>query len=166
MLFWTHEQWMFYLFAVVFGETWRTAGEFARLLSPWLLLATIAPPLTRVFDVTERQRSELAVGAWTAVLIGVALAVGAWWGEVVPALGALAIGGTLARVVQLGWIAHIGGASGARMTADLGRSLGMAGLALSPAALALTWGGLWWGLAGAVVGGIGYAVSALPASND
>ena len=154
------------LFAVVFGETWRTAGEFARLLSPWLLLAAIAPPLTRVFDVTERQRSELAVGAWTAVLIGLALVLGAWWGEVGPALGALAVGGTLARVVQLRWVAHIGGASGARMVVGLGRSLGRAGLALSPATLALVWGGLGWGLAGAVVGGLGYAAWALPATND
>jgi O-antigen/teichoic acid export membrane protein len=150
------------LFALVFGETWRTAGEFARLLAPWLLLAAVAPPLTRVFDVTERQRSELAVGAWTAVLIGTALAVGAWLGEVDLALIALAVGGALARVVQLGWIAHIAGASGGRMTAALLTSLAAAAVALLPAALALVVGGLGWALGGAVLGGAGYAVWALP----
>ncbi len=151
------------LFAVVFGETWRTAGAFARLLAPWLLLAAVAPPLTRVFDVTERQRSELAVGAWTAVLVGAGLAVGVWLGEVSPALVALAVGGALARVVQLGWIAHVSGASGARMTLDLGRSVVAAAVCLVPSALALAWGGVWAGLGAAVGGGVAYAVWALPA---
>ncbi|WP_420457180.1 lipopolysaccharide biosynthesis protein [Rubrivirga sp.] len=154
------------LFAVVFSEPWRTAGEFARLLAPWLLLAAVAPPLTRVFDVTERQRSELAVGAWTAALVGAGLAVGVWTGEVGPALVALAVGGALARVVQLGWIAHVGRASGARMALDLGRSVVAASVCLVPAALALAWGGVWAGLGAAVVGGVAYAVWALPADES
>ncbi len=150
------------LFAVVFGETWRTAGEFARLLSPWLLLAAVAPPLTRVFDVTERQRSELAVGVWTAVLVGLGLVAGAALGAVGPALAALAAGGALARVVQLGWIARVSGASGGRMAVAVATSVGAAAACLVPAAALLASAGLWAGLAGVAAGGLAYAAWALP----
>ena len=62
------------LFGAVFGEPWRPAGDVVRVLAPWLWLASVAPPLTRAFDVTERQTAELASGAATALLIGAGLA--------------------------------------------------------------------------------------------
>ena len=154
------------LFAVVFGETWREAGLYARVLAPWLLLATVVPPLTRVFDVTERQRDEFGVGAAMAVAVSAGLAVGVWTGAVVPALAALAVGGIVARVLQLGWIAHVAGASGLRLAVAVGRSAAVAALALAPAAAMLWWGGLWAGLAVAVAGGVAYALWALPSADD
>ncbi|PAP77602.1 lipopolysaccharide biosynthesis protein [Rubrivirga marina] len=140
------------LFAVVFGEPWREAGVIARTLTPWLLLAAVAPPLTRVFDVTERQREELSTGVWTAALVGGALVAGAWVGEITLALQLLAAGGVAARLVQLAVIARVSDAPFARILVDLIWSACAAALALLPAGLGLVWGGLWAGLAGAVVG--------------
>jgi O-antigen/teichoic acid export membrane protein len=150
------------LFAVVFGEPWREAGVIARELSPWLLLAAVAPPLTRAFDVTERQRDELRAGAWTAALVGSALAVGAWVGDATAALRLLAVGGALARLVQLGIIARVAGAPIRRMGLDLAWSVAAAALVILPVGAALSWGGLGVGLAAAVVAAPLYAGLVLP----
>ncbi|MGB9110949.1 MAG: oligosaccharide flippase family protein, partial [Telluria sp.] len=47
------------LFAFVFGESWRPAGELARILAPLCFLNFIASPLSYVFFVTGRQKVDL-----------------------------------------------------------------------------------------------------------
>lgn len=47
------------LFAWVFGERWRAAGELARLMAPLFLLNFIASPLSYVFFVAGRQKADL-----------------------------------------------------------------------------------------------------------
>ncbi|WP_322629713.1 lipopolysaccharide biosynthesis protein [Halothiobacillus sp.] len=44
------------LFAFVFGEDWRQAGEMVRWLTPMLAIQFIINPLSRIFVVIERQR--------------------------------------------------------------------------------------------------------------
>lgn len=53
------------LFAWVFGENWRPAGEMAQLMAPLFLLNFIASPLSYVFFVAGRQRADLL---WQIVL--------------------------------------------------------------------------------------------------
>lgn len=59
--------WGPWLFAVIFGEEWRPAGEYARLLTPFLVLSFIANPLSRVLYVAEKQSLDLL---WQIVLFG------------------------------------------------------------------------------------------------
>lgn len=47
------------LFAWVFGEPWRPAGELARILAPLYFLNFIASPLSYVFFVAGKQKIEL-----------------------------------------------------------------------------------------------------------
>jgi O-antigen/teichoic acid export membrane protein len=47
------------LFAWVFGQAWRPAGEIARILAPLYFLNFIASPLSYVFFVTGKQKIEL-----------------------------------------------------------------------------------------------------------
>lgn len=47
------------LFALVFGEEWRVAGEVAQNLTPYLALAFITAPLSTVFIVVGRQVASL-----------------------------------------------------------------------------------------------------------
>lgn len=58
------------LFAWVFGEPWRAAGELARILAPLYFLNFVASPLSYVFFVAGKQRLELlwqiALAAMTA----------------------------------------------------------------------------------------------------
>jgi O-antigen/teichoic acid export membrane protein len=43
------------IFALVFGENWRMAGEAARWLSPMLYVQFIVSPLSHVFSILEKQ---------------------------------------------------------------------------------------------------------------
>lgn len=47
------------LFAFVFDENWRGAGEFARWMAPWLYLQMVSSPISTVFSVLEKQRQGL-----------------------------------------------------------------------------------------------------------
>lgn len=47
------------LFAVAFGAKWRTSGEYAQWLCPWLFCVFIASPLSSLVFVMEQQRGEL-----------------------------------------------------------------------------------------------------------
>jgi O-antigen/teichoic acid export membrane protein len=43
------------LFDFVFGEDWRTAGQYIRILSPMLLVRFVASPLSQTLNILERQ---------------------------------------------------------------------------------------------------------------
>ncbi|MEJ2717850.1 MAG: lipopolysaccharide biosynthesis protein [Deltaproteobacteria bacterium] len=47
-------------FALVFGESWRAAGEYARFLAFPFAASFVVNPLTPMFDILERQDWELA----------------------------------------------------------------------------------------------------------
>ena len=59
------------LFALVFGEDWRTAGTYARWMAPWIYLQFQWQPLSTLSIVLELQRQALAAQAF-----GFALRVG------------------------------------------------------------------------------------------
>ena len=98
------------LFAWVFGPDWVDAGRYAQRIAPWLLLASVAPPLTPVFDVLERQRDELAVSA--LMFVGMSGAM-LWAGRTLSALDAVLVAGVvgaLLRVLHIAWIVRAAGA--------------------------------------------------------
>lgn len=43
-------------FEFVFGEEWRTAGVYVRILSPMLLVRFVASPLSQTLNIVERQK--------------------------------------------------------------------------------------------------------------
>ena len=65
------------LFAWIFGDAWRAAGELAQILAPLYFLNFIASPLSYVFFVAGKQKIELAWQiALFAMTAGVFLAPG------------------------------------------------------------------------------------------
>ena len=50
------------LFSLVFGERWRVAGEYARILSPWLFLNFVVSPLAQIPIITNRQKEVFGLG--------------------------------------------------------------------------------------------------------
>ena len=47
------------LFAFVFGEVWRVAGEYAKIIMPLILIRFIAMPLSLTYIALERQKLAL-----------------------------------------------------------------------------------------------------------
>ncbi len=99
------------LFAFVFGQPWHTAGRYAVWIAPWLLLAALASPLSRLFDVLERQRADLATSVLLFLLQTSALIVGGLQGRPETALLLLGLAGMLGRLVQLGLLLRLAGVS-------------------------------------------------------
>lgn len=74
------------LFAFVFGEAWREAGMYARLLVPQFYLGFIASPLGYTLYIAEKQHIDLVWQLVLLVLVIAAVAGGAVWGGVETAI--------------------------------------------------------------------------------
>lgn len=55
------------LFSLFFGPQWESAGEYSRILTPWLFMAFIMPPANQIITVFQRLRFNLI---FHAVLAG------------------------------------------------------------------------------------------------
>jgi lipopolysaccharide exporter len=109
------------LFAFVFGEAWREAGVYAQWLAPWLLFASVAPPLTRLFDVLERQRADLAFSVVLFGVQGTTLVVAAVTTDALATLALVSIVGAMMRLLHVGWLLRIAGVSLTRAARAMGR---------------------------------------------
>ena len=89
------------LFAALFGEPWREAGEWARWLAPCMAGRMIVGPLTVLPMILERQATALAFS-----LSGNALYVGALWVGLVQ--GGLAWGCAAVSLVMSGYFLAFG----------------------------------------------------------
>lgn len=89
------------VFEVLFGPVWREAGEYAGWIGAWILFTSIASPLTRLFDVLERQRADLVVNAVMLAVVTAALVVGAASGSVRTALVTVGAAGAIVRIGQI-----------------------------------------------------------------
>jgi len=98
------------IFQVMFGESWRPSAEYLRYVAPWIMFSVIASPLTRMFDVLERQRLELTVTIIMFVVILGSLLFGGLSNNIELMLLYLGIGGALVRIGQVLVLVHISGA--------------------------------------------------------
>ena len=89
------------LVGFVFGEAWREAGAYALYLGPWLFTMAVASPLTRLFDVLERQRTDLTMGIVLFGALALAFVAGGVSGRVETALLYAGVAGAATRLVQL-----------------------------------------------------------------
>lgn len=109
------------LFAFVFGAPWRQAGLYAGWIAPWLLLAGIASPLSRLFDVLERQRADFIASLFLFVLQTLALIAGGLRGNPEITLQLLGLAGFAGRAFQLGLLFHLAQLSQKAALALIGR---------------------------------------------
>jgi O-antigen/teichoic acid export membrane protein len=65
-------------FAFVFGEQWRTAGEYAQIMSPFFMLSFTASILSRTTYIAEKQKQDMLWQIVLFLLITPALLIGAW----------------------------------------------------------------------------------------
>ena len=86
------------LFAWVFGENWREAGELAQILAPLCFLNFIASPLSYVFFVAGKQKRDLV---WQVALFAMTLAVFLVPGTLQQSVARYAAGYSLLYLVYL-----------------------------------------------------------------
>ena len=67
------------LFAVVFGEPWREAGEIVRLLAPLYLARFVVLPISQTLNVVGRLDLHLVSSLLAAVALISSFAAGWWW---------------------------------------------------------------------------------------
>ena len=149
------------IFAVVFGAPWREAGEFVQYIGPWLFLGAVASPLTRLFDVLERQRLDLATSVLLFVAMAVALILGGQTGDAPKTLLLLGAAGVAVRLIHLGVLLRLAHVPYRAALQAYGRYalFSLPGLALLAAAMEL--GPAWLTTLAAAIAGLIYAVLVL-----
>lgn len=56
------------LFIIIFGENWKSAGEIASIMAPWLFLNFISSPMANVFLVLNKQEIVLIVSIFYMII--------------------------------------------------------------------------------------------------
>jgi O-antigen/teichoic acid export membrane protein len=97
------------LFALVFGEDWRQAGEFARWMAPWLYLVFVSSPLSALFAVMEQQKQGLVFQMILLIFRVPAILFGAWLGDLELTIMLFAGASALCWLGFLFWVARIAG---------------------------------------------------------
>lgn len=96
-------------FELWLGGPHRQTGIYASYIAAWLVLASTVSPLTRVYDVTERQRIDFLMALLMLVCLSSALILGGRSGSVDTLLIAAGVTGGVIRGVQLFVILHLAG---------------------------------------------------------
>ena len=89
------------IFAFLLGAQWRPSGEMVQYLAPWIFFTAVSSPLTRLFDVMERQRLELILHLAILFVIALSMAVGIYFDDVPLTLILLGACGGLIRLTQI-----------------------------------------------------------------
>ncbi|NNF04347.1 MAG: oligosaccharide flippase family protein, partial [Rhodothermales bacterium] len=89
------------VFEFMFGARWRPSGEYVLYLGVWILFTAVSGPLTRLFDVLERQRLELLTATLMTIVIAASIIVGGRTGSIVTTLLLLGLGGAFVRLCQV-----------------------------------------------------------------
>lgn len=95
------------LFAFAFGEGWRASGTYARFIALWIFFSSVAAPLTRIFDVLERQRADLGFSVIMFAVQTAALVVGGLTGDVLAAILIFGATGAAVRAAHVAWMLHL-----------------------------------------------------------
>ncbi|WP_439686860.1 O-antigen translocase [Cupriavidus oxalaticus] len=111
------------IFAAVFGERWRQAGQYASWMAPWIYLQFQFSPVSHLADVLEMQRLELSAQFATFVLrfgvLGACYGLGAHADQSVAAFAAASAVAYFGMLVL--FMSRVGVGVPAMLAHDLGR---------------------------------------------
>ncbi len=93
------------LFGWVFGAEWTNAGNYASMLSVWILFVFISSPLSNLFYVQERQRQGLVLQAVIFASRFLVVAVCVLWH--LDAYYTVALFGAVGALIFFGLICHL-----------------------------------------------------------
>lgn len=91
------------LFAVIFGESWRQAGDYIVILSPWLYIVFLTSPLSFLPALTQMQGGAFKLEIINTVLKIIGLIVGGFFHSVILSLLLFSLAGFLMVSYNLFW---------------------------------------------------------------
>jgi len=97
------------VFAFVFGEEWRYAGELAQILTPWLFLNFIASPISPLPLITNNQKKAMYLVVIDISLRVTALLIGGFAGSFKIGLGIMTISCSIVVIIALRWYYKLSG---------------------------------------------------------
>jgi O-antigen/teichoic acid export membrane protein len=89
------------LFETVFGQEWELAGRYAQIMAPWLIVWSVASPISSLLLVGRRERESLAFTAAEFGLRAGALGIGAAVGSLTVGIVALVATSVLLNISAL-----------------------------------------------------------------
>ncbi len=99
------------VFEFVLGPLWRQAGVYVQYLSAWLFFVLVSSPLSRLFDVLEKQRENFFFNIALFVTRAASLLIGGWQGDAVLAIALFGISGAVLWLLHTLWMLRFGGVS-------------------------------------------------------
>lgn len=106
------------VFGFILGKEWTVSGQYLQIIAPWLFLASMASPLTRSFDMLEKQRLDLVASLSMFAIQTASFIAGGMSGDIITCLLYVSIGGCIARMLQLLIIFRITGAKVTELSKD------------------------------------------------
>ena len=91
------------VFAFAFGSAWETAGEYTRILIPWLFILFLAAPYSFLPDLFKRQGTALMIDIIKLSVRLAAMMVGVYLGDIFVTLILFSAGSMLVVSYQLIW---------------------------------------------------------------
>lgn len=89
------------IFSVIFGENWRDAGEAARWLSLWMMMAFTTSPLSSMYEVAERQRLGMVMQFQLLISRCIGVVFGALYGDFIFAVACFSVSNVVSYAVYL-----------------------------------------------------------------
>ncbi|MDA1029417.1 MAG: oligosaccharide flippase family protein [Bacteroidetes bacterium] len=99
------------IFQVLFGLEWRASGEYLLYMAPWIMLSIVSSPMTRLFDVLERQKLEFTVAVVMSVIMVSVLFLAGRTQDASQIIMYLGISGSLVRLGQILLMLKLSGSS-------------------------------------------------------
>lgn len=131
------------LFALVFGESWRQAGEFARWMAPWLFSVFVSSPLSTLFSVMEKQIAGLSFQLLLLFSRIGAIGVGAYCNDLILTVILFSNASAMCWVGFLIWTTLSTGAYATAIVKSTLKSLGLTILCTFPLSMNLIWNFGW-----------------------
>lgn len=97
------------VFEFVLGPLWRQAGVYVQYLSAWLFFVLVSSPLSRLFDVLEKQRENFFFNIALFATRAGALLIGGWQGDALLAIALFGISGAVLWLLHTLWMLRFGG---------------------------------------------------------
>ncbi|MCE5286393.1 MAG: oligosaccharide flippase family protein [Pelosinus sp.] len=95
-------------FAKVFGENWREAGNYAQIISPWILLNFIISPLSQIPIIVNKQKAGFCIGMIYNIAILLPMFVmGYFYHDIIKALYMVSLFSAIVLLYYIFWICRI-----------------------------------------------------------